>query len=311
MQEKVLDTLKPGVLTGDEVQELFRIARENEFALPAVNVVSTNSVNAVMEAANAVNSPVIIQFSNGGAAFWAGKSLPNDQQQASLTPPMTREPKRRQELLKVGARMPVDAETTVVEAKLRSSVSPRPPTRPLQLPKTILGKEMDLLVIRTHVAPSQTSLSRHKGAIDENITQRKQPRHPRPLEPAQLRQRVAAERDHAQASAPQLRGQRGQRLGLREGLTPQQANPVDPSGAKDLGRERLHATPVPLHEREQLWIAATRTAHRAALHPNSVTATRTFNLGPAHHLCYIDRVGSGKHGPSTSTASSQAIVGKK
>jgi fructose-bisphosphate aldolase class II len=84
MQEKVLDILKPGVLTGGEVRELFRIARDNEFAIPAVNVVSTNSVNAVMEAAKTVNSPVIIQFSNGGAAFWAGKALPNDAEQASI-----------------------------------------------------------------------------------------------------------------------------------------------------------------------------------------------------------------------------------
>ncbi|MBL7110610.1 MAG: class II fructose-bisphosphate aldolase [Bacteroidales bacterium] len=84
MQEKVLDKVKPGVLTGDEVQELFRIAKENGFALPAVNVVSTNSVNAVMESAKVVNSPVIIQFSNGGAAFWAGKAISNDEQRAAI-----------------------------------------------------------------------------------------------------------------------------------------------------------------------------------------------------------------------------------
>jgi len=84
MQEKVLDKLNPGVLTGDEVQELFRIAKENEFAIPAVNVVSTNSVNGVMESAKTVNSPVIIQFSNGGAAFWAGKALSNDEQKAAI-----------------------------------------------------------------------------------------------------------------------------------------------------------------------------------------------------------------------------------
>ena len=84
MQEKVLDKLHPGVLTGDEVQELFRIAKENEFAIPAVNVVSTNSVNAAMEAAKDINSPLIIQFSNGGSAFWAGKTLSNDEQQASV-----------------------------------------------------------------------------------------------------------------------------------------------------------------------------------------------------------------------------------
>lgn len=67
-----------GVLTGDQVQELFEIAKANKFALPAVNIVGTNSLNAVMETAKAVNSPVIIQLSNGGAQFYAGKSLNND-----------------------------------------------------------------------------------------------------------------------------------------------------------------------------------------------------------------------------------------
>lgn len=67
-----------GVLTGDQVQELFEIAKEHKFALPAVNIVGTNSLNAVMEAAKAVNSPVIVQLSNGGAQFYAGKTLNND-----------------------------------------------------------------------------------------------------------------------------------------------------------------------------------------------------------------------------------------
>ncbi len=73
-----------GVLYGDEVTELFEYAKENNFAIPAVNVVGTNSVNAVMETAAAVNSPVIIQLSNGGASFFAGKGLSNDKQQASV-----------------------------------------------------------------------------------------------------------------------------------------------------------------------------------------------------------------------------------
>lgn len=81
---KILDVIKPGVVTGDDLQKLFNIARENQFALPAVNVVSTGSVNAVMEAAAVVNSPVMIQFSNGGAIFYAGKSLSNDNQQAAI-----------------------------------------------------------------------------------------------------------------------------------------------------------------------------------------------------------------------------------
>src|SRR5690606_33306092 len=73
-----------GVLTSDQVQELFEIAKEHKFALPAVNVIGTNSINAVMETAKAVNSPVIIQFSNGGAQSYAGKSLSNDGLQACI-----------------------------------------------------------------------------------------------------------------------------------------------------------------------------------------------------------------------------------
>ncbi len=75
---------KPGVLTGDEVTHLLDYANENDFALPAVNVIGTDSVNAVLETARDLNSPVIIQFSNGGAAFFAGKGLSNDGQQAAI-----------------------------------------------------------------------------------------------------------------------------------------------------------------------------------------------------------------------------------
>ncbi len=75
---------RPGVLWGDEVTELFNYANEHNFAIPAVNVVGTNSVNAVLETAKAVNSPVIIQFSNGGAQFFAGKGLSNEGQQAAI-----------------------------------------------------------------------------------------------------------------------------------------------------------------------------------------------------------------------------------
>jgi fructose-bisphosphate aldolase class II len=70
--------LKPGVATGKEVQEIFSYAKEKGFALPAVNVVGSDSANAVMETAAAVNSPVIIQYSNGGAQFNAGKGLSNE-----------------------------------------------------------------------------------------------------------------------------------------------------------------------------------------------------------------------------------------
>ncbi len=73
-----------GVLHGDAVQELFEAAKKYQFALPAVNVIGTNSINAVMETAKVVNSPVIIQLSNGGAQFYAGKTLNNDKLQACI-----------------------------------------------------------------------------------------------------------------------------------------------------------------------------------------------------------------------------------
>jgi fructose-bisphosphate aldolase class II len=76
--------IKPGVLTGDQVQEVFKHAKANGYALPAINVVGSNSVNAILEAAATINSPVIIQFSNGGAVFNAGKGLNNDNQEAAI-----------------------------------------------------------------------------------------------------------------------------------------------------------------------------------------------------------------------------------
>ncbi|MFM2486542.1 class II fructose-bisphosphate aldolase [Celerinatantimonas yamalensis] len=81
---KIFDVVKPGVITGDDVQKVFKIAKENHFALPAVNCVNTNSVNAVLEAAAKVKSPVIIQFSNGGAAFFAGKGVKLEGQQPQI-----------------------------------------------------------------------------------------------------------------------------------------------------------------------------------------------------------------------------------
>lgn len=85
MAANLMKNIQPGVVTGEKVQELFKIAREHEFALPAVNVTGTNTVNAVLETAKEVNSPVIIQFSNGGALFYAGKSLSNENQKAAIT----------------------------------------------------------------------------------------------------------------------------------------------------------------------------------------------------------------------------------
>lgn len=77
-------TIKPGVVTGEALNQLLKIANDKDFAMPAVNVVGTNSVNAVMEAAKDVNSPVIIQFSNGGGQFFVGKGVSNENQQAAI-----------------------------------------------------------------------------------------------------------------------------------------------------------------------------------------------------------------------------------
>lgn len=76
--------IKPGVATGREVQEIFKYAKSKGFALPAVNVIGSNTINAVLETASELNAPVIIQFSNGGAHFNAGKALSNDGQKAAI-----------------------------------------------------------------------------------------------------------------------------------------------------------------------------------------------------------------------------------
>ncbi len=76
--------IKPGVATGDDVQKIFDYAKEKGFALPAVNVTSSSTVNAVIETAAKVNSPVIIQFSNGGAHYNAGKGLSNENEKAAI-----------------------------------------------------------------------------------------------------------------------------------------------------------------------------------------------------------------------------------
>lgn len=73
-----------GVITGDKMAELLDHAKENGFAMPAANVIGTNSVNAVLETARDVNAPVILQFSNGGASFFAGKGLSNANQEAAV-----------------------------------------------------------------------------------------------------------------------------------------------------------------------------------------------------------------------------------
>ncbi|HIF84168.1 MAG TPA: class II fructose-bisphosphate aldolase [Flavobacteriaceae bacterium] len=76
--------IKDGVATGDEVQKIFNLAKEKKFALPAVNVIGSNTINGVLETASKLNAPVIIQFSNGGAVFNAGKGLSNKNQNAAI-----------------------------------------------------------------------------------------------------------------------------------------------------------------------------------------------------------------------------------
>lgn len=76
--------IKPGVATGKEVQEIFQYAKKKGFAIPAINVIGTNTINGILEAAASLNAPVIIQFSNGGAQFNAGKGLSNDNHQAAI-----------------------------------------------------------------------------------------------------------------------------------------------------------------------------------------------------------------------------------
>ncbi|KAI9315472.1 fructose-bisphosphate aldolase, class II [Dichotomocladium elegans] len=80
----LLDIVPPGVITGDHVLTLFKYAQEHGFAIPSVNVTSTSTVNAVLEAARDLHSPIMIQFSNGGAQYFAGKGLDNTNQQASV-----------------------------------------------------------------------------------------------------------------------------------------------------------------------------------------------------------------------------------
>lgn len=81
---QIADKVKPGVVTGSDLQFILKVAQENNFAIPAVNVVGSSSVNAVMEAAVIAKSPVMIQFSNGGAAFNAGKGLKMEGQKAAV-----------------------------------------------------------------------------------------------------------------------------------------------------------------------------------------------------------------------------------
>jgi fructose-bisphosphate aldolase, class II len=73
-----------GVLHGQELLALYNDAKQNQFALPAVNVTGSSTINSTLETAAKVNSPVIIQFSNGGAQFNAGKGMPNANMEANI-----------------------------------------------------------------------------------------------------------------------------------------------------------------------------------------------------------------------------------
>ena len=82
--KRTMSQFPSGVLTGQQISEVWAHAKTHRYALPAVNVIGSNSINAVLETAKSVNAPVIIQFSNGGAKFNAGKSLSLDDQQAAV-----------------------------------------------------------------------------------------------------------------------------------------------------------------------------------------------------------------------------------
>ena len=80
----VLNHVAAGVVTGDDVQTVFQLAKAGRYALPAVNCVNSDTINATLEAAAKAQAPVIIQFSNGGAAFVAGKGFKGAGQQAAI-----------------------------------------------------------------------------------------------------------------------------------------------------------------------------------------------------------------------------------
>lgn len=80
----VLDVCSPGVVTGEKLYALLKYAQEHKFAIPSVNCTSSSTINAALECARDVKSPIMIQFSNGGGAFYAGKGLSNEGQKASV-----------------------------------------------------------------------------------------------------------------------------------------------------------------------------------------------------------------------------------
>lgn len=83
--KKLLDIVKPGIVTGNDLFKLYNYAKANKFAIPAINCTSSSTVNAALEAAREMKAPIIIQFSNGGSIFFAGKGLNNKNQEAAIT----------------------------------------------------------------------------------------------------------------------------------------------------------------------------------------------------------------------------------
>ena len=79
-----MSKFKRGVISGEELRKVFNDAKENNYALPAVNVTNTSTVNSVLETAAKLNSPVIVQFSSGGCQFFSGKGLSNEDHQSAI-----------------------------------------------------------------------------------------------------------------------------------------------------------------------------------------------------------------------------------
>ena len=77
-------SVHPGVVTGQALIDLLEHAKENGYAIPAVNCVTSSSINACLEAARKADSPIIIQFSSGGSQFYAGKGLDNTGYKAAI-----------------------------------------------------------------------------------------------------------------------------------------------------------------------------------------------------------------------------------
>lgn len=80
----LLDIVKPGIVYGDDLTKLLKYAQEKGFAIPSVNCTSSSTINAALEAARDANSPVMIQFSQGGSIFFAGKGMGNEKEKASI-----------------------------------------------------------------------------------------------------------------------------------------------------------------------------------------------------------------------------------